>query len=390
MMLPSTEISILLACIRFYLGTITVDELKVVLTETLDWKTLIQTSIDQGVMPILYESLKAIEEQHIPPTVIVQLQTLNRMNGLNNISSLQELLKILAALKQDNIDAIPFKGPILASYAYGNVALRQYNDLDILVKPQDFWRAKAVLMTLGYRTNLAQQEEFDMITFVRQITLSRSSKDAEMFNRQFQSSLLHSNLERSIDLHWGIIPRRILDVNRLERFWQHLTVIELNNQPIQTFSPEITLIIQCLNIAKESLTGRSLKQICDIVQIIKAYPAIDWHLFLQITSELRTFKLCLLWLGVIHELVALPLPDIVMYHIGKKTKIEKYIFNSKPGISKNSFHDIWMRYINQIEALDRWIDGIYITAYLIKCVTLKLLPTRISETISMESIHGSL
>ncbi|MHC5830140.1 MAG: nucleotidyltransferase family protein, partial [Nostoc sp.] len=103
---------------------------------------------------------------------MVQLQTLNRMNGLNNIAQTKELLKILALLEYRGIEAIAFKGPILASSVYGNVALRQFNDLDILVRLQDFWQTKAVLVGQGYQSHVPEADEIEKFNHHLQIPLS--------------------------------------------------------------------------------------------------------------------------------------------------------------------------------------------------------------------------
>ena len=45
-----------------------------------------------------------------------------------------ELIKIMKLLEENDIKAIAFKGPTLAQLAYGDVTLRQYVDLDLLVE----------------------------------------------------------------------------------------------------------------------------------------------------------------------------------------------------------------------------------------------------------------
>uniref|UniRef100_B8HPX3 Nucleotidyltransferase family protein n=1 Tax=Cyanothece sp. (strain PCC 7425 / ATCC 29141) TaxID=395961 RepID=B8HPX3_CYAP4 len=386
--LPS-DMDILLACLRLYLGTITIDEVTGLLSKSIDWKTLIQTSIAQGVMPILYESLKTIEQKYVPRSVMVQLQTLNRMNGLNNLSRVQELLKILLVLEKEGIEAIPFKGPILASCAYGNIALRQYNDLDIIVRKQDFWQAKAVLMNLGYTSKLSEKRQLNTITSIRQISLSHVSVEAEMFNRQFQPSLMHSNLERNIDLHWGIYLRKFLNPDQLERFWQHLVSVKLSNQSVQTFSPEVALIIQCFNLAKDGSRYRSLKQFFDIAQIIKAHPNLNWDLVLDITSELRTSRLCMLWLGIVHGLLGIPLPIVIIPAFNKNQlgydEATNYDFHQ----SADTILDLWLRYANSFKTLDGWGDRFRFTVYAVKYLSIKFLLKNTVLCSSLELEDGS-
>jgi len=50
--------------------------------------------------------------------------------------------------KKKQLPAIPYKGPVLAESAYGDVALRNFGDLDFLISPVDFGQAKQALREL--------------------------------------------------------------------------------------------------------------------------------------------------------------------------------------------------------------------------------------------------
>ena len=45
-----------------------------------------------------------------------------------------ELLNIHRHLQARGLEVLPYKGPVLAEALYGNVALRQFSDLDLLVR----------------------------------------------------------------------------------------------------------------------------------------------------------------------------------------------------------------------------------------------------------------
>lgn len=375
----SPEFTALLACLRFYLGTTTKSEVSCLLASEINWTTLLATAINNGVMPMLYQSLKAMEEDLVPRAVMVQLQTHNRMNGLHNVSQTKELLKILAQLEKAGIEAIAFKGATLAASVYGNVTLRQFNDLDILVRLEDFWQAKAVLVTQGYQPSAPEADQ--MVTFNHhlQISLSHSTPEATMFNQRFQPSLLHSNPERTIDLHWGIPPRRIWQSDRFNRLWENLDLINLMGQPVKIFSPETTLVIQCMNVGKE-LWKRPFKQICDVGQIIRAYPDLNWQSALELSSELRTQRLFLLGLGVTHKLLNVPLPQFILEMLVSSELTEECLFKSDSLPLPAPFGGIqawWWEYTYQLKILDQSWDGLLITRnYVQSILRLVLSPSQ--------------
>ncbi len=62
-----------------------------------------------------------------------------------------ELQRILDIFKSHGITAIPYKGPVLAIQAYGNLAFREFGDLDIFIQKQDFLKVKELLLDNGYK-----------------------------------------------------------------------------------------------------------------------------------------------------------------------------------------------------------------------------------------------
>lgn len=367
--MTTPEHTALLACIRFYFGTTTECEVKDALEAAIDWSLLLKTAIDHGVMPLLHHSLKSIEAQ-VPRSILMNLQVCHRMNGLHNVSQTQELLKVLAQLKAAGIDAIAFKGSALAASAYGNIALRQFNDLDILVKQQDFGQAKAVLVAAGYQSPAPTGELLQFQRYL-QISLVNRTPDATLFNQKFQHSLLHSNPERSIDLHWGIPPRRTWKCDRFEHLWENLDTIDLMGQSIQTFSPEATLVVQCLNVAKEPWK-RSFKQICDVAQIIQAHPDLNWNTALELSTELRSQRLFLIGLQVTHTFLGVPLPEFMREKLGGNHSSDNQVFESDCAPT-GTLQTSWWEYADQLNTLDQARDGIFITGFYLFMTLLPIL-----------------
>ena len=76
-----------------------------------------------------------------------------------------ELLNIHGHLRVRGLEVLPYKGPVLAEMLYGNVALRQFSDLHLLVRSGDLPTIKEALAELGYEPGLrlAQAAERDYL-----------------------------------------------------------------------------------------------------------------------------------------------------------------------------------------------------------------------------------
>ena len=72
-------------------------------------------------------------------------------NSLHNLFMTGELFKLLDLFGAHGIGAIPYKGPTLAALAYGNLALREFDDLDLLLPERDIPRARDLLIAQGFR-----------------------------------------------------------------------------------------------------------------------------------------------------------------------------------------------------------------------------------------------
>ena len=86
-----------------------------------------------------------------PPEQISRFKEATRANAVRSLALTAELFKIMEVFRSQEILAIPYKGPVLAAQAYGNVALREYEDLDIVLHQRDMPKANEIMVGLGYR-----------------------------------------------------------------------------------------------------------------------------------------------------------------------------------------------------------------------------------------------
>src|SRR4029078_5742382 len=74
-----------------------------------------------------------------------------RTVAARNLRLTAELLRLLAEFERQGISAIQIKGPVLAQLAFGNLGWRDFEDLDVLVRPKDIHKVMDLLGTMAYR-----------------------------------------------------------------------------------------------------------------------------------------------------------------------------------------------------------------------------------------------
>ena len=298
------EISLLLCCSRTRLNHSIEKQINLLVQQDIDWKYLISLASRHGVLPLLFNSLNNTCPEAIPQEILSNLRSFFQQNIQRNLLLTSQLLKILEIFRANGVNAVPFKGPMLAVSVYGNPAYRQFSDLDIFVHKKDFLKAKQFLLRNQYQLHLTKLEE---------IFLS---------NHAFQTSFHHLNGISNIDLHWGIAPRKPRFHSRFNCLWSNLESVSIGGKSVLSFSPESTLVIQCINATKEA-HRQLLKQNCDINEIIQKYPSLSWDTVLHQAQQLGCKRLVLIGLHVTQKLYGTILPDEVMKNIASLPTIEQ-------------------------------------------------------------------
>jgi hypothetical protein len=206
-------------------------QLRALLNEDLDWASLLRIAHRHGVVPLLFWHLSKTSPEGVPTTVLDRLRADFHANNLRNLSLTRELLKLLSMFEAQGISAIPYKGPALAAFTYGNLALRQFIDLDILVRKHDVSRAKDLLVSAGYRPE-------DQMTHAQEAALLQY-KHERLFRHVADGSM--------VELHWGIIDRQFSFPLDPEHLWGRLDWVPLGSSTVTTLSPEDLHLILCVH-----------------------------------------------------------------------------------------------------------------------------------------------
>ena len=98
------------------------DEGLLVALSAQDWRNLLALAAGQRITPLLWHRLKQKKlETLMPETAAAQLQEAYRRNTLKNLRFNGELLRLLTALKTENIPLILLKGIVLSNTVYENI-----------------------------------------------------------------------------------------------------------------------------------------------------------------------------------------------------------------------------------------------------------------------------
>ena len=186
----------------------------------------------------------------------------------------------------------------MAAAIYGDISMRQFSDLDIFIKENDIERARAVLLSLGYRPDPDHQLDFE-------------------------AHYISENNRFIIDLHWAFSfkdIRRKRDVSfefDLEGIWERMGQIAFLESMIAQFSKEDMFIIRCQDAVKEYWKDPWPKLIWvhDIAQMIQVHAEMDWEWVVWKANQSKSQRLISLCLSLAENLIGTPLPEMVRSRI---------------------------------------------------------------------------
>ncbi|HET7340069.1 MAG TPA: nucleotidyltransferase family protein, partial [Methylomirabilota bacterium] len=114
----------------------------------LDWDLVLDEAVRHGLIPLLYRHTLAL---HAPGAALDRLEREFAAATLRSLALTDALVDVITAMRAAGVGVTPFEGPALAASIYGDVRLRRFDDLDILVHRADAAAADAVLARRGYR-----------------------------------------------------------------------------------------------------------------------------------------------------------------------------------------------------------------------------------------------
>ena len=272
-----------------------------------DLQKLIPLAFYHGVLPLVYKSTKNLPSTLYPlPSFISELKSHYQSIAKKNMLMSAELIQIIKLLKENNIEVLAFKGPALSKIAYSDITLRQFGDLDILVKKEDFKFLADKLLEKKFIPL------FPIETFHEDKVMFEMNNDCPFYNRQRGIA---------IEIHWDFFRKLALPTKKFTP-WEDTHSITINGSTIKTLSHETHLLYHSLHGAKH--IWERLEWIVDIDRFIRSVPDLNWDRLLTMSKEMGAQKMFLSGIALSEKYFHTPLPKHITL-LCKEVKLESFI-----------------------------------------------------------------
>jgi len=260
--------------------------------KSLDWDYLFVFARRHGVLQLLYFQLQQCAADLIPPDQLQRLQKYFQENSARNVVLAAELRRLIELLESKGIEAVPYKGPVLALFAYGNLTLRRFVDLDVLVRREQANGAIDLLLTDGYE-------------FSKPLSLSQREL---LLRTQHNLQLRRDMGQLIVELHSEVASNLFASSVQADDLWSSLSEIKLNQTNIKTLAVEDLIFSLCVHGSRH--LWERLLWICDIGWIVARHQ-VNWSKLLDRARSTQSERMFLLGLYLSGNLLGVRFPELV-------------------------------------------------------------------------------
>jgi hypothetical protein len=230
-----------------------------------DWTEFLRLAEHHGVLSLAARNLIEYARE-VPPEIKRSLRSAYEQNLRRSLWFTAELVRITQHFEHSQLRTIPYKGPLLAQSVYGDPGLRSFSDLDFLISPADFERAKHALAEIGYYPSA------DFTPAVERFWLCKG------YERSFDGAAG----KHLVELQWGLLPYFYTVDLRVEDLLARAGRTVVGGCEVPCLTPEDSLMVLCLHAAKHLWTR--LIWLSDIAETLRTQ-TLDYSL---VFSQART------------------------------------------------------------------------------------------------------
>ncbi len=240
------------------------DKIKDILITELDWRLVIGRIVHNRVVSSCYQSLRQLanttQKNLVPQKILKRLRELNHPFIGYSIILHEETKIIFKSLKSAGIEFTPMKGILLAETVYPEKHLRFIRDIDLLFPSiAELQRAEALMPTLGYESVYSYDRE----------TLLRKTRSV---------FAIECDMHRSLSFfHYFEYPSKI------KSLWETASEKRVGGVKVRVMNAEHMLLVLCLHSFYDGCI--LLKDLCDVIQILRTQPRLDWQFIAQQLKE---------------------------------------------------------------------------------------------------------
>lgn len=308
--------------------------------EGFDWEGVLKYASRHRLGPTIYWKLRGFGFPGVPEPVIAELEGTFRSTVGTNLAFARLIVRLLDRLEGAGVQVIALKGPVAAYVHHGNLAARQFGDLDLLVPLGHAQAALAELRALGFAPEVPLGERHFCV-------LLRTRREV---------NLRHPN-GWVVDLHWDSLGSH-LSWCAEEALWQRSVEVDFEGRRVRTLGRVDLAAYYGLKAAEDG--WRAAYQLLDASRAFEVLGEEEWdHLVLSVDlgGKWRAVATSVLFA---HELLGVAVPCRVLDEAERRRDVRKLAARAAPRLLRPESRGLSLplRVMEQMQCLERWRDKV--------------------------------
>ena len=266
-----------------------------------DWALFLRLAEEHRVVPLVTDRIKNAKHILVPVEIRDTLHKLQREQTFFALQSTAELFRLLDRFAATRIETLLTKGPALSVRCYGDPGMRQYADLDFIIREADIRRGTQVMLDSGYQPRVPLAA-IDAKKLTGEYAFRKAGTDV----------LIEFHTERTFRYH----PRPL----EIEKLFARRAGVMIDGRQVPALSIEDELILICVHGAKHF--WERLMWIADVAALIGRQP-VDWDRTMTVANEVGAERILRLGLRLASDLLGTSLPRQVAAAVQSDRTVSK-------------------------------------------------------------------
>jgi len=244
-----------------------------------DWRPFAAACDAHQIAPLIFCRLRDFPQDFVPSGLLEYLRARFYEVSARNYHLASKLVELTALLEGHDIPALAYKGPAVAMAIYGDLALRQYEDLDLVIPKEHLSRALNLLTQRGFRiTPYSSRGGFHYVPY------SIRPENPRHLAKYHVVTLQAPDKTFFVDLHWHLANEsgRAFCPD-IEKVWDRAERLELPQGSVSTLCHEDLLSALCYHGTKHRWS--CLKWLLDVAELFRRTETLDWSRIQEMIAD---------------------------------------------------------------------------------------------------------
>lgn len=280
----SVEWPLLLECCALGPG---LDRIRALVARKPKWKELVSLAEEHGVLAQLDAGIRGAGAG-IPQEMDTNLRQRHRAQLMFTLSMTAELFRLLEKFRGAGVESVVVKGPVLSMRAYGDPGLRQYVDLDFLIRAQDLVAATRALNESAYESDVPME------------AIEAGKIPGEYLFVRPETKLL---VELHTEHTFRYFPRPL----PMEDYFARRTEVSLDGHQVPALSAEDEFVLICIHGAKHF--WERLMWVADVAAMAGGGTKLDWKIVKKSAEAVGAERMVNVALRLVEDLLHTAIPS---------------------------------------------------------------------------------